>query len=159
MQISHILVVLSATAASLATPIVDAEQAEFEAIAAKYDIELTGAGASGFAIMSRSGENCYENGENWGNKRDYALDRAGRWCSGNGGAESYRQGQNKVGCYNLNSNKKVNFQIQNLQNRRVSLSSEACFRFLRGIINACSRGGRNGNGAWNWRADANAGSC
>ncbi|KAF5003205.1 hypothetical protein FDECE_10223 [Fusarium decemcellulare] len=157
MQISHVLLVLSATAASLATPIVDAEQTEFEAIAAKYDIELTGAGTSDFTIMS--GENCYDRGETWGNKRDYALDRAGRWCSGNGGAKSYRQGQNKVGCYNLNSNKKVNFQIQNLQNRDVSLSSEACFRFLRGVINACSRGGRNGNGAWNWRADANAGSC
>ncbi|KAJ9419596.1 hypothetical protein FOXG_07092 [Fusarium oxysporum f. sp. lycopersici 4287] len=157
MQISYVLPILSATAASLATPVENAKQAEFEAIAAKYDIELTEAGASNFTAVAAV--NCYSSGETWGSKRDYALDRAGRWCSGNGGAEFYRKGQNKNGCYNLESKKKVNFQIQNLQDRDISLSSEACFRFLRGVINACSHGGRNYNGAWTWRADPNSGSC
>lgn len=150
MQLSHVLLVLSAAAVTIATPVVDAEQAEFEAIAAKYNIELTESGAAGdFTIMS--GEKCYGSGEHWGDERQYALDRAGRWCSGNGGAEFYRKGQQKHGCYNLNSNKRAVFSIQNQQDRDINLSSEACFRFLRGIINACSRGGTNDNGAWNWR--------
>jgi hypothetical protein len=156
MHISNILLILSAAAASLATPVANVEQADFEAIASKYNIELTEAGASDF---TSSAVHCYGGGPTWGGDKSYALDRAGRWCSGNGGAQSYRAGQKKGGCYNLASNKKVNFEIQNLQAGDVSLSSEACFRFTRGVINSCSRGGRNNNGAWEWRSDANFGKC
>ena len=148
MQIANILLALSAAAASLATPVDNAEQADFEAIAAKYNIELTETGDSDFTT---SAVHCYGGGPSWGGDKSYALDRAGRWCSGNGGAQGYRAGQKKGGCYNLASNKKVNFEIQNLQAGDVSLSSEACFRFTRGVINSCSRGGRNSNGAWEWR--------
>jgi len=45
MQISNVLLVLSATSASFATPVANSEQADFEAIAARYGIELTEAGA------------------------------------------------------------------------------------------------------------------
>ena len=161
MQLSHVFLVLSAAAATIATPVASPEQQAvemteqqlFESIAAKYNIDLSEPDeieVRDVGLESRA-LNCYGRGPTWSPDSNNALDRAGRWCSGNGGSGHFRAGQLKGGCYNVNNNKYWAFHVQNNQDREISLSSGACFRFLRGVINSCSRGGTNDNGPWNWR--------
>jgi hypothetical protein len=74
MQISNVPLVLSATSASFATPVAKSAQADFEAIAARYGIELTEAGARDFTT---SAEHCYGGGPSWGGEKSDALNNAG----------------------------------------------------------------------------------
>ncbi|KAJ3535626.1 hypothetical protein NM208_g6575 [Fusarium decemcellulare] len=166
MQFWHLLLTLAAVKATIASPTGSAIQGEADAAAdidaiiiAKYGLTDDGEASPAEFGLSKRARKCYSDDWRWDTEKNYALDRAGRWCSGNGGSGSYRKGQQKGGCYNLNSVKRVNFLIQNRQDKDTSLSSGACFRFLRGIINDCSRGGENSNGAWWWTADSNKGKC
>ncbi|KAF4457933.1 hypothetical protein F53441_286 [Fusarium austroafricanum] len=150
MQISHLILTFVAATATVASPTGSTTQGDVDPVIAKYGLTDDVTDSTAEAKLSKRAEKCYKDDWRWDTEKDYALDRAGRWCSGNGGSGHYIKGQVKYGCYNLNSVKRINFKIQNLQDRDISLSSAACYRFLRGIINKCDRGGENGNGAWWW---------
>lgn len=100
-------------------------------------------------LLKRS---CYSGGRRWGNNRSHAIDRAGRWCSGNGGSGTYRAGLRKTGCYNAqNGNNKYAFEIQRTATTTGSLSSEECNKFIQEQIRNCDRGGKGERNGWFFR--------
>jgi hypothetical protein len=95
---------------------------------------------------------CYSGGKTWGDNRNHAIDRAGRWCSGSGGSGTYRAGQTKYGCYNaLFGDNKYEFWIQRTGTTSASLSSPQCNEYMQEQIRNCDRGGQGERNGWYFR--------
>ncbi|OBS26093.1 hypothetical protein FPOA_00037 [Fusarium poae] len=158
MQITNLLTILSAVAVTIASPVSDPS---------KHDVAADGfdfgnASENTANLMKRQNRYCYQGGVKFGDNTDWAIDRAGRWCSGSGGAGNYRQGQIKKGCYNYwqsNKNYHFIFEMQNTQPKDYTLSSEECQIWLQHMIENCRQGGTNHNSRFKWRVDPEDGRC
>jgi hypothetical protein len=156
MRPAQTFMALTALAGVIATPVETSTDVDWEAvadeIAAAHGIEVVNQPTDDVSIQATS---CYSDGVEWeAYSRTWALEHAAKWCNDiNPGA--YRSGQTKWHCYKWNerlvAQRRNVFGIRNDQGKSSDLSKDACFRFFRGLINACSHGGTNSNGAWWWR--------
>ncbi|RGP79793.1 hypothetical protein FLONG3_2107 [Fusarium longipes] len=158
MQITSLFTILSAVSMTIANPLPDSS---------KHDVSQTGfrfkdVSENKANLIKRQNRYCYQSGSYFGDNTDYAIDRAGRWCSGNGGSGKYRQGQQKKACYNYyqpDNNHKIVFEMQNTQAKDYTLSSEECQIWLQHMIENCRQGGTNHNSRFKWRVDPGSGRC
>ncbi|KAF4444532.1 hypothetical protein F53441_11095 [Fusarium austroafricanum] len=86
MQITNLIVILSAVAATVANPVPNPSKHDI----AEDGFDFEHASENTAYLMKRQNRYCYQSGTKFGDNTDWAIDRAGRWCSGNGG--SGRQG-------------------------------------------------------------------
>jgi hypothetical protein len=134
MQLTNLLTILTAVSAVVASPAAEGQGLE--------DVQESN-------LFKRS---CYSGGKTWGDNRANAIDRAGRWCSGDGGSGSYRAGQTKYGCYNaLYGDNKFEFWIQRTGTRTATLSSSQCNALMQEQIRNCERGGSGERNGWYFR--------
>ncbi|EXL65379.1 hypothetical protein FOPG_18390 [Fusarium oxysporum f. sp. conglutinans race 2 54008] len=92
MQIWHLLFTFAAAKVTIASPTGKATQGEadaaiIDAIIAKYNLTDNAMASPSEPKLSKRATKCYSDDWRWDEEYNYALDRAGRWCSGNGGAE------------------------------------------------------------------------
>ncbi|KAH8716905.1 hypothetical protein GQ44DRAFT_775850 [Phaeosphaeriaceae sp. PMI808] len=107
---------------------------------------------------------CFSGGDTFpdkGNAR-YHAERACRGYDGHGGAFSgtFGGGERKWACVQLSSTIKMDFSIQNLNNRAaLDLGDDDCVLRLHNEINGCDHGGDSTISGWNFVVDPNNGNC
>lgn len=150
MQLAHMFTILAIASLAVGTPLNGGSTSPTEGVEAR---DLVGTSpAEGVEVRDLMKRACYSGGKTWGDNRDHAIDRAGRWCSGNGGSGSYRAGLVKSGCYNSKHGKnRYNFEIQNKTPNTRSLDSAGCNTLLQDRIKNCNRGGRAERDGWSFR--------
>ncbi|KAI9170564.1 hypothetical protein HJFPF1_00032 [Paramyrothecium foliicola] len=101
---------------------------------------------------------CYSGGENWGANLGYALSFATQACN-DALQGDYNQGDQRSKCYNLDSNKKVDFRLSKHSDGSRHIAPEECYDGMQKEINNCDHGGETSYGNWFYKADPNAGQC
>ncbi|KAF2417712.1 hypothetical protein EJ08DRAFT_666377 [Tothia fuscella] len=106
-----------------------------------------------------SAQGCYSGGERWANDRAYALQQAQAFCN-DVGRGNYYAGESRPKCYNLSSNKKVNFVLSLLSTVPGRyIDAPECYDGMIKEINGCDNGGDTTYTNWRYIADPNAGNC
>jgi hypothetical protein len=150
MQIANILTILSVVAATVAGPVSGVPKRDITEDV--FDFEQISENTT--HLMKRQERYCYPNGVKFGDNTDWAINRAGLWCSSNEGSGRYRPGQIKKACYNYRQSDKnyhFIFEMQNTRSHHVTLPSTECRTRLRRIIENCQQGGRYRDNRFNWR--------
>lgn len=136
MQLSHILSVLAVASFAVGIPLNGDSNSFAEGVEARD-------------LMKRS---CDSGDKTWGDNSNHAIDRAGRWCSGDGGSGEYRAGLIKSGCYNAQfGSNHYAFHIQNTNVTPQTLDPAGCNTFMQEQINNCPNGGEGERDGWYFR--------
>ncbi|KKZ64882.1 hypothetical protein EMCG_09259 [[Emmonsia] crescens] len=103
--------------------------------------------------------NCFGEGARWGAGRPYATNFATRACK-EALVGTYRPGDIRAKCYNLDSTKKVDFSLKLISNHgNRNIGAAECYDGLRKEIEGCDHGGRTAYGNWEYTGDPNEGQC
>ncbi|KAH6884604.1 hypothetical protein B0T10DRAFT_493468 [Thelonectria olida] len=105
---------------------------------------------------------CFKTGENFGNQRDLAQDKA-RFACNKHFKGNWKKRETVVKCYDLGSSGKsvlltVGLTGPNAGSTRY-LDPDECFSGLSSEILNCGKGGDTTYGNWRYRADPNSGGC
>ncbi|KAK6078646.1 hypothetical protein SCUP234_04293 [Seiridium cupressi] len=103
---------------------------------------------------------CFSGGENWASQRSIALSNAQDICNTKfSKADWNTKGQSLAGCYNLDSEKQVDFILERIQDGHRDISASECYDGFQKQINNCDHGGSTSYSNWKYTADPNANSC
>ncbi|ORY61245.1 uncharacterized protein BCR38DRAFT_487005 [Pseudomassariella vexata] len=103
---------------------------------------------------------CYTSGASWGSSKDFALQMAGSACNSALGQRTYVSASPVIAaCYNIDTNKKVNFQVSKISSGDKFLSFADCYDGLQKEINGCGQGGDSSYTNWRYISDPNDGLC
>lgn len=150
MQIANLLTILSVVAATVAGPVPG--PSKHDVTEDGFDFEQVSENTA--HLMKRQEPYCYPSGVKFGDNKDWAISRAGLWCSRSEGFGRYRPGQTKKACYNYRPSDKnyhFLFEMQNIRSQDVTLSMTECRNRLQRIIENCQQGGRYRDNRFNWR--------
>lgn len=94
---------------------------------------------------------CYTSGASWGSAKAFALQEATAACNSALGARTYTSGSPVMSaCYNIDANKKVNFQVSKISSGDRYLDYDDCNDGLQKEINGCGQGGDSSYTNWRY---------
>ncbi|KAI0435727.1 hypothetical protein F4803DRAFT_573973 [Xylaria telfairii] len=103
---------------------------------------------------------CYTSGASWGDSKAYALELAAAACNGGLGQRTYTSDSSVATvCYNIDTNKRVNFQVSKISAGDRFLNAADCQDGLTKEINGCGQGGDSSYTNWRYISDPNDGLC
>lgn len=98
--------------------------------------------AQGEEARSIEKRGCYTSGASWGSGKDLALQYAAAVCNSALGQRVYLSSAPvQAACYNIESNKKANFQVSKVSSGDKFLDYAGCYDGLQKEINGCGQGG------------------
>lgn len=100
--------------------------------------------SSSGSLMKR---NCYGSGQEYGSNYNKAYSNARIACKILSNV-SYRPGEDKQICFNLDSGTKVEFQIRNDAGHDQTMNQNLCLEYLPREVHGCPKGGRSSHGSW-----------
>ncbi|CAG7564509.1 unnamed protein product [Fusarium equiseti] len=154
----YIFTILSVVAATVAGPVPSAPKHDVT----EYGFDFEQVSENTAHLMKRQERYCYRSGVKFGDNTDWAISRAGLWCSSNEAFGRYRPGQTKKSCYNYRQSDKNHhfvFEMQNIRSQDVTLSMIECRNRLRRIVENCLQGGRYRDKRFNWSVNPKDGRC
>lgn len=92
---------------------------------------------------------CFDGGENWGADRNYAYNYATRACE-EAFVGTYRPGDIRAICYNLDSTKKVDFALELISKSNRDIAADECYDGLQKEIGGCDNGGSTSYTNWKY---------
>ncbi|KAK9783763.1 putative Ecp2 effector protein domain-containing protein [Seiridium cardinale] len=103
---------------------------------------------------------CFSGGENWASQKSIALSKAQDICNNKFSKATWaNKGQSLAGCYNLDSEKQVDFILERIQDGSRAIDAAECYNGFQKEINGCDHGGSTSYRNWKYTADPNANSC